>query len=80
MFLKKQPEFSLKCHPAMVVPLVFDILRDLLQVGPADRKPGVSPLPGEPAVAGTLGLHPAGTRLLDLFDDFLQGVVLRQGE
>jgi len=65
----------------MVLCLVFDVSFDFLQVRLTDGETGVPGLPMKVLVGRSiLRLHPLRTTLLDFFNDFLEGIILREGE
>ena len=79
MSVEHRPQFILKRHFAIVFCLVLNVLPDFLNIGLTDRKTSLFALPLKVFVASAFArLHPLRAAVVDLFNNLLEGMVLRQ--
>src|SRR6185503_5684338 len=63
-----------------VFALIPNVLLNGRRIRLADGEGGIARLPIELAIARSLRFHPFRAPFLNLLDDFLEGVIFRQGE
>ena len=78
VFFQEHPEFLLKRFAPMMFPLPVNVSFQRRQVGRADGKAGVTPLPGKSGQRRGLGFHPFGGTNFQLLHQIRNGHRARQ--